>query len=201
MSEWWTYRLSDFLMFSPAVYARMVERYHRELWPLPWVLMGVGLMLIVGAATRKPWAGRLVLLTLAALWAWVGWAFFWQRYAQINWAAQYMAGGWWLQAGLLAAGAMAAPSENRVRHRAWPAGIALAAWGVVSYPWHAQAFGLMPTPTALATIGLLVMQRPRPGIWLLVIPTLMVVAQVLTLCAFGSLSLCGMNHTTPKALV
>ena len=25
MSEWWTYRLSDFLMFSPAVYARMVE--------------------------------------------------------------------------------------------------------------------------------------------------------------------------------
>ena len=31
MSEWWTYRLSDFLMFSPAVYARMVERYHREL--------------------------------------------------------------------------------------------------------------------------------------------------------------------------
>jgi len=52
MSEWWTYSLSDFLMFSPAVYARMVERYHRELWPLPWVLLGVGLGLIALAATR-----------------------------------------------------------------------------------------------------------------------------------------------------
>lgn len=34
MSEWWTYRLSDFLMFSPATYWRMVERYNREVWPL-----------------------------------------------------------------------------------------------------------------------------------------------------------------------
>lgn len=200
MSEWWTYRLSDFLMFSPAVYARMVERYHRELWPLPWGLLAVGLVLIALAATRKPWAHRAVLLTLAVLWAWVGWAFFWQRYAQINWAAHYMAWGCWLQAALLAAWAMAAPSGHRARRRAWHAGIAIAALGVVLYPWHGQAFGLMPTPTALATLGLLVTQRPRRGNGLLVIPALMVAAEVLTLCAFEVLSVCEMNHTTQKQL-
>ena len=184
MSEWWTYRLSDFLMFSPAVYARMVERYHRELMPVPWVLLAAGLVLVAGAAVRKPWAHRAVLLTLAVLWAWVGWAFHWQRYAQINWAALYMAGAWWLQAALLAAWAMAAPSADRTRHRAWYAGIVIAALGVVLYPWHGQAFGLMPTPTALATVGLLVMQRPRRGQGLLVVPLLVLVVEALTLCAF-----------------
>lgn len=200
MSEWWTYRLSDFLMFSPAVYARMVERYHRELAPLPWVLLAVGLVLIALAATRKPWTRRVVLLTLAVLWAWVGWAFFWQRYAQINWAAHYMAGAWWLQAAMLAAWAMAAPSDAPPRHRAWPVGIAVATLGVVLYPWHGQAFGLMPAPTALATLGLMAMQRPHRGNWLLVIPALMMLAQALTLCAFEVLSVCEMNHTTQKGL-
>lgn len=180
MSEWWTYSLSDFLMFSPAVYARMVERYHRELGPLPWVLLVVGLGLVAGAATRKPWAHRVVLLTLAALWAWVGWAFHWQRYAQINWAAQYMAWGWWLQALGLAAAAVAAPAQNASR-RELHAGAALGAAGVLLYGVHPQAFGLMPGPTALATLGLLWMQRPRWTAGLCVLPMLALAAEVLTL--------------------
>lgn len=179
MSEWWTYRLSDFLMFSPAVYARMVERYHRELWPLPWVLLGVGLVLIALAATRKPWTHRVVLLTLAVLWAWVGWAFFWQRYAQINWAAQYMAWAWWLQAVLLAAAAGAVPVQPESR-RGLYAGAALAAAGVLLYVLHTQAFGLMPGPTVLATMGLLWILKPRGAAGLGVIPVLTLAAELLT---------------------
>ena len=33
MSEWWTYTLGDFLMFSPATYWRLVESYNRDVWP------------------------------------------------------------------------------------------------------------------------------------------------------------------------
>lgn len=183
MSEWWTYSLSDFLMFSPAVYARMVERYHRELWPLPWMLLGVGLGLIALAATRKPWAGRAVLLALALLWAWVGWAFHWQRYAQINWAALYMAGAWWLQAALLAAVAFASPVQGPP-HRAQYVGAAMAAAGVLLYAVHTQAFGLMPGPTALATLGLLWMLQPRWNLWLCVLPMLALAAEALTLWMF-----------------
>ncbi len=183
MSEWWTYRLSDFLMFSPAVYARMVERYHRELAPLPWVLLAVGLVLIAWAATRKPWARGVVLITLAMLWAWVGWAFHWQRHAQINWAAQYLAWAWWLQAALLVVWAIVPRSANRTWPGACHAGIAIAALSVLLYPVHGHAFGLMPAPTALATWGLMAMQCQRRDKWLMVIPALMVMVEALTLWA------------------
>ena len=179
MSEWWTYRLSDFLMFSPAVYARMVERYHRELGPLPWVLLAVGLVLVALAATRKPWAHRAVLLTLAVMWAWVGWAFFWQRYAQINWAAQYMAWGWWLQAALLVAAAVRPPAK-KVSLGASYAGMGLAVAGVLLYAVHNQAFGLMPGPTALSTLGFLWMLRPRWSAGLCVMPVAALLAEALT---------------------
>ncbi len=183
MSEWWTYRLSDFLMFSPAVYARMVERYQRELAPLPWLLLALGLGLVGLAALRKPWAARAVLLVLAALWAWVGWAFLWQRYAQINWAAAYVAVAWWLQAVLLAGVAMA-PAVKRPAQPAHYLGWALAAAGLLLYPVHGQAFGLMPGPTALATLGLLWMLRPRGAAWLCGLPVLALVAEALTLWMF-----------------
>ena len=34
MSEWWTYRAEDFLLFSPRVYWRMFELHNTALWPL-----------------------------------------------------------------------------------------------------------------------------------------------------------------------
>lgn len=183
MSEWWTYRLSDFLMFSPAVYARMVERYQRELAPLPWLLLALGLGLVALAVLRRPWAARAVLLVLAVLWTWVGWAFLWQRYAQINWAAQHMAVAWWLQAVLLAAAAWA-PLAPRPPRPAHVLGLALAAAGVLLHLVHSQAFGLMPGPTALATLGLLLMLRPRGTPWLCGLPVLALVAEALTLWMF-----------------
>lgn len=183
MSEWWTYRLSDFLMFSPAVYARMVERYHRELAPLPWLLLALGLGLVALAVLRKPWAARAVLLVLAVLWTWVGWAFLWQRYAQINWAAQHMAVAWWLQAALLVAAAWA-PVTQRSAQAVGYLGLALAAAGVLGYAAHGQAFGLMPGPTALATLGLLFTLRPRGMPWLCGLPVLALVAEALTLWMF-----------------
>ena len=33
MSEWWTYRPSDFLLFAPRTYYRLFELYNAEIWP------------------------------------------------------------------------------------------------------------------------------------------------------------------------
>ena len=33
MSEWWTYSLSDFLLFSPRTYYRLLELYNLAIWP------------------------------------------------------------------------------------------------------------------------------------------------------------------------
>jgi Family of unknown function (DUF6064) len=195
MTEWWTYRLSDFLMFSPAIYWRMVERLNRELWPLPLVALAVGLVLLVTVATRPGWAPRAVLAVLGLAWAWVGWTFHWQRYAPINWVAQYFAVAFWVQAALLSGAPLARPGHRvprvpAVRH----AGLGLALAGLLLYPllgvvlgrpWaQAEVAGLVPEPTALATLGLLMALQPRHWRWLAVVPVLALLVGIATGWAF-----------------
>ena len=104
--------------------------------------------------------------------------------ASINWAAGYLAAAFGLQAALLlVAGIRAtAPDASDVGDRMRHVGLALAVAGVVIYPlsaagsgrpWsQAEVFGLMPEPTALVTIGLLLATAQPYRRWLLVIPAL-----------------------------
>ena len=46
MSEWWTYGLSDFLMFSPRTWWRLAEQYHRSLWPVQWVGLAASMVAV-----------------------------------------------------------------------------------------------------------------------------------------------------------
>jgi hypothetical protein len=192
MSEWWTYRLSDFLMFSPATYWRLVERYNREVWPLQLVMVAVGVCLLWLVATRGAMQMRVVPAVLAAVWAWVGWAFHAERYAQINWAAEYFAWAFWAQAAmLLAFAATGSDDEGSGRPKAGVTAMVLGAIGVLLYPlvaamtaggWaHAEVFGVMPDPTALATLGLVLAMRRPHRVWLAIIPVLWLVVAAATL--------------------
>lgn len=163
MTEWWTYRLSDFLMFSPRTYWRLVELYNRELWPVQPVLLVLGALGLLLA-----WRARftpLVPMVLAAAWLWTGWAFAWQRYAPINWGAQYLALACVVQAGLLLVlPLLRAPAEPRLRSRRTGAALTVAglAYPLTALAWgrplaQAESWGLMPDPTALVTLGLVLM--------------------------------------------
>jgi len=182
MSEWWTYRLASFLMFSPRTYWRLVELYQREVWPLQLLMLAAGGGLFWIAARRGPNAARVVCAVLAVAWLWVGWAFHWQRYATINWSARYFALAFAVQAvALLALGVLRsgrpAPATTGGMHRL---GLVLAACGLIVYPlagvlagrpWaQSDVFGLMPEPTALGTLGLLLAAGPRGRGWLSAIP-------------------------------
>ncbi len=197
MSEWWTYRLSDFLMFSPRTYWRLVELYNGEFWPAHLVALAAGLASLWLAATRRAGTGRVLASLLAAAWLWVGWAFHWQRYATINWAAQYFAIAFVAQAVLLV-GLGALRREAHAPNTAVASqglGWLLAAAGVLLYPlagllagrpWtQAEVFGIAPEPTALATLGLLLAAgHPPAGAarWMLVvIPTLSLLLGAATL--------------------
>jgi hypothetical protein len=198
MSEWWTYRLSDFLMFSPAVYWRLVERYNRDVWPLHLLMLGAGLLLLWLAARGRAAGGRVVAGALAVIWLWVGWSFYHQRYAQINWAAEYAAIAFAIQAVLLVGlGAVRVPGAMRSGNpQLRRMGLALATIGVLVYPWagllagrpwgQAEVFGLMPEPTALATLGLLLATEPPRRAWLAVIPVAALIAGWATLWQFAS---------------
>jgi hypothetical protein len=174
MPEWSTYTLSDFLMFSPRTYWRMVELYNRDYWPLQLPLLGAGLVLLWMTATRRVHACRLTAIALAAAWLWVGWAFLWERYAAINWAAQYMAVAFALQALLLTVaawrwGQTAARGGTVWRGLGWltaASGLAYPLMGLAAgRPWaQSEVVGMAPEPTALLTLGLLLLGG-HPGSW------------------------------------
>lgn len=165
MSEWWTYRPSDFLMFAPRTYWRLFELHNEAWWPLQplWVL--VGLAGLWWARRRGLAALRAGAAGLAAASAFVAVAFLLPRYAPINWAASGFALVFVAQALGLAALAtradlQAAPSSLRGR-----TGALLSGWALLGHPLLAPAFGrpwmqgeffgLSPDPTAIATIGFL----------------------------------------------
>ena len=65
MSEWWTYRAEDFLLFSPRVYWRMFELHNAALWPLHLLTLAAGLIVILLIARRPGSGARWLALILA----------------------------------------------------------------------------------------------------------------------------------------
>jgi Family of unknown function (DUF6064) len=165
MSEWWTYRASDFLMFAPRTYWRLFELHNEAWWPAQPLLLLAGLAWLLWARRRGAVALRVGVAGLAAAWAFVAVAFLLPRYAPINWAASAFAIAFLAQAcALLAlatrADVRAVPSGTRRR-----VGALLCAWALLGHPLLAPAlgrslvqgetFGLTPDPTVIATLGLL----------------------------------------------
>jgi hypothetical protein len=172
MTQWWSYGLSDFLMFSPQAYWRLVERHNHAGWPLQVVAQSALLVLPWLLSRESGGARRGALLLLALAWAWVGWAFHWQRYAEIFLGAPYVAAGCALQAMLLLATA-ALPWRAQPGRGARAIGFALLGAAALypllapltRQPWTtAEVFGWMPEPTALATLGAACL-LPMPGFW------------------------------------
>jgi hypothetical protein len=191
MSEWWTYELSDFLMFSGETYWRLVERHNREAWPAQLFALVVGALLAWLAAARKPMAVPAMGAVLALAWFHVGWAFHWQAFTPINWGARYLAWGFWVQAMLLLGVALRPGPRARPTLRARWGGLALAGAGLGLYPLitalsggslaRAEVAGVMPEPTALVTIGLLIATRSTRYGFLLALPLLSLAAGWTTL--------------------
>lgn len=183
MSEWWTYRLSDFLLFSPDTYRRLFELYNAAVWPAQGVALFLGLLALALALRRSSHAGA-ALAILAACWAWVGWAFHLGHYATINWAATGFAAAFGIQSLLLAwaglagrarpararpggAGAAGVVSDEPFRRLHRCTGLLLTLLALFGLPAldlllgrpmaQSAVFGVAPDPTALATLGLLLM--------------------------------------------
>ncbi|ASY59539.1 DUF6064 family protein [Sinorhizobium sp. CCBAU 05631] len=197
MSDWGTYTLADFLMFSPRVYFRLIERYNQEFWPLQLVFIAGALALLVPAALQASRARIAVLPLFALAWAFCAWQFLWTRYASINWAMSYAAAAFFLQSGLLVLAALLPRSPTNsggLRHHG---GIALAVCGLLAYPFialvagrppaTAETFGMMPDPTVATTFGAMLMVGQK-RLWLLLpIPILWCLYSGLTLWAMEDL--------------
>ena len=204
MPDWTTYRLSDFLLFSPRTYYRLIELYNAEIWPAHLVALAAGLTLLGLAIRGGRRAAPLLAATLAVGWLWVAWAFHLQRYAAINWAATGFAAAFVVE-GLVLLGCAAFGARLRVaRGAAAKVGIGFVAFALLVQPgvgrllgraWvQAQVFGIAPDPTTLGTLGVLLLLRtdtasraPAMLLWMLwPIPVVWCVVSGATLWAMGS---------------
>lgn len=196
MSEWWTYSPSDLLLFSPRVYYRLFELHNHALWPAHVVTVALGLAIAVALIRPNAQRIRLVLIVLGALWILVAWAFFWERYTTINWAAVYAAPVYALQGLLLVGAALLRPMARVPAPLARAAGLGLFAIVLAGYPlvapitgrsWSAaEVFGIAPDPTALATLAVLAVTRPGFRWLLMVIPLAWTVISAATLSLMDS---------------
>lgn len=165
MSDWWTYRLSDFLLFAPRTYWRQFELMNQQWWPLQWPLLAAGLVLAFALWRGVP---RLAGAPVVLAWALSAWAFLWQRYAGIHWLAPWFAAAFVLQALLLA---VAFRRATGVRSGAGALWVLAAVLGypllgaLAGRPWsQAELFGLAPDATVLASFGALLSPR-RAWLW------------------------------------
>ena len=197
MSEWWTYRPSDFLLFAPRTYYRLFELYNAEVWPVHIMALLAGLTILVLMQSRALWRGQWIAAMLAACWLWVAWAFHWQRYATINWAASYFAVGFAIEAllliwiGVVRGRLQFEPNRSAITR----IGVAILVFALIVQPllgllfgreWlQLEVFGVAPDPTAVATLGLL-MAANRAAWTALPIPLLWCVLSGATLWAMNA---------------
>ena len=60
MSEWWTYRIASFVLFSPRTYLRLCEIYNDAIWPLQIVTLAGGIALVLVAWVGRPSSARAI---------------------------------------------------------------------------------------------------------------------------------------------
>jgi len=203
MSEWWTYTLADFLLFSPRTYYRLLELYNLAIWPAQVAGMAIGVAIVALLFAKRGPRNRIIAALLAACWLWIAWAFHYQRYAQINWAAPWFAAAFALQALLFVVLGVLA---GRIVFR-YPTGgggwlaASLGVFAIIVYPllaplagraWmSAETFGATADPTAIATVATLVLVHGRIRWLLMTIP--------LFWCAIAAATLWAMD--APEAVV
>lgn len=193
MSEWWDYGLADLLLFSPRVYYRLFEIMNTTWWLVVVSALVAG-VIASGLALRHGFRGnRVILVLLALVWAWCGYGFLWQYYRPINWAIPYLLPGFALQVVLFAIFA-ARPLPLRFGWRgdfSSYVGVTLVACALIAFPFvgliegrdllQAELFGSAADPTALGTLGFVLLSR---GTWrwaLLPVPLLWCVISAGTL--------------------
>ncbi len=199
MQEWCSYRLGDFLLFSPRTYWRLFELANEALWPLQILVLLIGAVILATLFRPRAWADRAIPAVLAAAWLSVSFGFLWTRYGAINWAVTCFVPVFVGEAlVVLWLGTVRGPLAFAARRCvAGVIGMALYVYALALHPLialvkgrplqAAELVGIAPDPTAIATLGLLSLAPRRAGTVLLAAPPIIwCLASALTLGTMGA---------------
>jgi Family of unknown function (DUF6064) len=170
------------LPFSTQQFLAVFAAYNAAIWPLQIVAYLLGVLVLAALFWRNAHAARLILFVLALMWAVNGALYHYLFFAPINPAAKIFAGLFLLQAALSVAAALMVSSVRIQAGLNLRTAVACAvlAYSMIIYAalGHAAGHGLMagpmfgvaPCPTAIFTIGVLLLLRGRLVKWLAIIP-------------------------------
>ena len=192
MNEWASYQLQDFIPFTADAYLRLLERTGETFWPLHLLGVVLGGAALFLALTHR---SRAACALIAPLWVFVGMAFFAQRYSELNWAGHWIGRAFIAEAVILALIAITSFGTEKGSNLKSPsalAGILLTACGLILYPliapltgapWvQAETFGIHPDPTAVTTLGLILLTLRGAAMWFAaIVPALWATISGLTL--------------------
>jgi hypothetical protein len=198
MPEWMSYSLSDALMFSPRVYYRLIELYNEAVAPAQVLTIGLGIAMLAAFFRPGDSGFRFGAIALGASWLWVSYGFLWERFATINWPISYVVPFTVLQGVMLigfgvSGAGLSLPARRSITTAA---GLILFAAAVILYPFiaplldrpwaAAEIFGLMPDPTAIATLAFLAIAAGGVRWLLMIIPVLWCAISSVMLWTMGS---------------
>ncbi len=187
MEQWSSYRFEDFVLFSGRVYLRMLEAYNQQWWEWQLTVGPIFLALLVYSHKRS--VGWILLGFVAISWVGSGYLFFQGAYLSINWAAEYFAYGFYVQAALLAGvGIHQRFMETKTTTVSHPGYLEFFVGLIfVGYPcvlwlsgrpfWAYEAIAFHPDPTVLITMAYilklparwnLLILMPIPVFWCLI---------------------------------
>jgi hypothetical protein len=196
MPEWMSYSLSDALMFSPRVYYRLIELYNEAVTPAQALGIAFGIAMLAVMIRRGTL--RFAAILLGVSWLWVSYGFLWERFATINWPISYVVPFTVLQGVMLigfgvSGAGLSLPARRSITTAA---GLILFAAAVILYPFiaplldrpwaAAEIFGLMPDPTAIATLAFLAIAAGGVRWLLMIIPVLWCAISSVMLWTMGS---------------
>jgi len=185
------------LPYTAEVLDALLGRYNLATWPLSLLAPPLAVLALALTLRPTPRGGRAVAGLLAAAWAWVGIGFQIRTAGQIDFMAPVYGGFFVAQAAALAwVGVRNWPSRTGARDDpAARLGATLAVFAIVGYPvvavltgrsWpELPIVGLAPDPTAMLTLGLLLVARPVCA-YLLAVPALWSLVAGMTALSLGT---------------
>ena len=75
------------LPFTVDEFSGVFRAYNDAVWPMQWILLGLGIATAALAASRLPSMNRWISACLGLLWAWMGLAYHVARFTRVNPAA------------------------------------------------------------------------------------------------------------------
>ncbi len=182
--------------FTTEQFLRVFEKYNQTIYPFQFALILVAIISVFLAASRKPFANKLISYLLGFFWLWTGIVYHLIFFTAISPPA-YLFGTLFIIQGLLFL--YEGVVRNRLSFRASQNfygifGAIFIAYALVIYPLIGYALGRtftasptfgVPCPTAIFTFGLLIWTDKRFPLSLLIIPVLWSLVGTSAALSFG----------------